>query len=174
MDLFAVDDQEQLFISPDIDDWQPILSRGITVVFDLDDCLDIGVPIVPNQIIYVYFPFEDKRALPDLPRLHALSQLGASLIAQGNRVLVHCGMGHNRSALLAGMILIYSGWTGPDAVVRLRERRMGALYNTHFAEFLQQLPSLICRDTGGLPQPILSDHTWPIPEMVRMPTVSAS
>src|SRR5437762_9389354 len=93
-----------------------------------------------NRLLYIYFPFEDKQ-LPDLQQLHAFGQLGARLVAQGQRVLVHCAMGHNRSALLAGVILTYLGMSGADAVARLRQRREGALYNKRFATYLQTLPS---------------------------------
>ena len=103
MDIFQIDAQGQLFIAPDIDDWQPVTAQGITAVFDLDSDIDIGVPAVPDQLLYIYFPFED-RELPNLAKLHALAQLGALLVQQGHRVLSHCGMGHNRSALLAGLI----------------------------------------------------------------------
>ncbi len=97
------------------------------------------MPALANHLLYVYFPFEDKE-LPDLQQLHALAQLGAQLMTQGARVLVHCGMGHNRSALLAGVILTYVGMTGAETVVRLRQRRAGALYNKAFAAYLQALP----------------------------------
>jgi protein-tyrosine phosphatase len=128
----------QLFIAPDIDDWQPVTAHGITAVFDLDGDPDLGVPAVPNQLLYIYFPFEDKE-LPDLHTLHTLAQLGARLVHQGHRVLSHCGMGHNRSALLAGLILTYLGMTGNDAVTLLRQKRQGALYNKTFASYLQSL-----------------------------------
>jgi protein-tyrosine phosphatase len=140
MDIFQIDDQGQLFISPDIDTWTPIAERGITTIFDLDEAVDAGVPLLYNRLLYIYFPFEDQE-LPDLHQLHALGQLGAQLVAQGQRVLVHCAMGHNRSALLAGVILTYLGMSGADAVARLRQRRHGALYNPHFATYLQTLPS---------------------------------
>jgi hypothetical protein len=140
MDIFQIDDHGQLFISPDIDSWAPIAERGITAIFDLDAAVDAGVPMLYNRLLYIYFPFEDQE-LPDLHQLHALAQLGARLVAQGQRVLVHCAMGHNRSALLAGVILTYLGMSGADAVARLRQRRHGALYNTHFATYLQALPS---------------------------------
>jgi protein-tyrosine phosphatase len=145
MDIFQIDAQGQFFIAPNIDDWQPVTAHGITAVFDLDSDLDIGVPVVPNQLLYIYFPFEDKE-LPDLHRLHALAQLGAHLVQQGHRVLSHCGMGHNRSALLAGLILTYLGMPGADAVALLRQKRQGALYNKIFASYLQALPP------GGAPE----------------------
>jgi protein-tyrosine phosphatase len=116
-----------------------VISRDIHVVFDLDDDVDVGIPAIPNQLLYIYFPFED-RDLPDLTKLHEIGRLGATLISQGYRVLSHCGMGHNRSALLAGTILSYLGVGGQDALTLIRKKRMGALYNKNFAGYLQTLP----------------------------------
>jgi protein-tyrosine phosphatase len=147
MDIFQIDNAGNLYISPDLDGWQPIEERDITVVFDLDDDLDIGVPEIPGQLIYLYFPFEDKEELPDLHRLCELARLGARMIEQGNRVLVHCGMGHNRSALLAGIILTYLGMSGEDALTLLRAKRQGALYNKTFAAYVASLPS--AREQAG-------------------------
>jgi len=54
-------------------------------------------------------------------------------------VLSHCGMGYNRSALVAGLILNELGMPGSAAVSRVRERRPGALFNTKFAADLESL-----------------------------------
>jgi len=54
-------------------------------------------------------------------------------------VLSHCGMGYNRSALVAGLILVRLGVSGPDAVLRLRSRRPGVLFNEVFAAHLESL-----------------------------------
>lgn len=135
----AVDDAERLFISPAIHDWSMVSGRGIDVVIDLEGGLDIGVPTVPNQVLYVYFPIYDQD-LPDLPKLHAVARLGASLVRDGHRVLSHCGMGFNRSALVAGLIMVEHGLSGVEAVARLRERRPGALFNATFADYLAALP----------------------------------
>lgn len=139
MELFQVDEHGKLFISPDIDDWEPIAERGIRVVFDLDDDPDIGIPCVPNQLLYIFFPIEDHE-LPDLERLHEVARLGASLVKNGAAILSHCGMGHNRSALLAGLIMTYLGVSGEEAVARIRQQRPGALYNKAFATYLASLP----------------------------------
>ncbi len=133
-----VDDAGRLFISPVIHDWNAVSSRGIDTVIDLEGGLDIGVPTVPNQILYVYFPILDDD-LPDLEKLDAVAALGATLVGQGHRVLSHCGMGFNRSALVAGLILHRLGMPGPQVVRRLRERRDGALFNEHFARHLEAL-----------------------------------
>jgi len=77
-----------IFIFPSIDDWKPIEIHGITAVIDLDGDLDLGIPSIPNHILYVYFPIRDEE-LPDLNKLHALAQLGARLVANGEKLLAH-------------------------------------------------------------------------------------
>ena len=139
MELIALDERNRLFLSPAIDDWKPIAEHGITAIVDLDGDLDLGISTVPNHMLYVYFPIFDEE-LPDLNKLHAVARLGARLVAQGDRVLVHCGMGLNRSALIAGLILTYQGMRGEDAVQLLRSKRPGALYNENFANYLAGLP----------------------------------
>jgi protein-tyrosine phosphatase len=47
--------------------------------------------------------------------------------------------GYNRSALVAGLILIELGMPGTAAIARCRERRPGALFNPMFAAFLESL-----------------------------------
>ncbi len=140
MDVIAVDDQCRLFLSPEIDDWEPIENHGIRAIIDLDGNLDLGIPTVPNHMLYVYFPIYDED-LPDLSKLHAIARMGARLIMGGEKVLTHCGMGLNRSALVAGMILTYLGMKGSDAVDLLRQKRPGALFNDNFADYLANLPA---------------------------------
>lgn len=139
MELFAIDPGRRLFISPAVDDWREIEAHGISAVVDLEGGLDLGVPTVPNEVLYVYFPIFDE-GLPDLDKLRAVARLGACLISSGAKVLSHCGMGYNRSALVAGLILVHLGWSGRDAVALLREKRPGALFNEVFSAWLEALP----------------------------------
>lgn len=133
--LHKVDDDGLLFISPAIADWHPLDHSGIRNVIDLEGGLDHGVPTLPDHMLYIYFPIFDE-GLPDLVRLHAVARLGATLIRARQPVLSHCGAGFNRSALVAGMIMVELGWKGSDAVARLRDRRPGALFNEVFADYL--------------------------------------
>ncbi len=133
-----MDEEGRLFISPAISDWSVIASHKVDIVIDLDGDVDEGVPTIPNQCLYIYFPIFDED-LPNLKKLHAIGNLGASLIRSGHHVLSHCGMGYNRSALVAGVILNKLGMAGPAVVQRIRERRPGALFNDCFAAYLESL-----------------------------------
>jgi protein-tyrosine phosphatase len=138
LDLFQVDDESRLFISPAISDWAPLASFKVDTVIDLEGDLDHCIPTVPGQCLYIYFPILDE-ALPLQSKLRGVAKLGASLVRDGHVVLSHCGMGFNRSALVAGLILNELGMSGKDVVSRLRERRPGALFNSTFAEYLESL-----------------------------------
>ncbi len=141
MDIFQLDEKGCLFISPDIDDWSLVEERDICAIIDMDGDLDIGVPSVPNQYLYIYFPIDDVLTLPDLEKLHAVARMGAMMVSSGLKVLSHCGMGHNRCALVAGLILTNLGMPGKDAVQLIRDKRPGALYNKAFADYIEaQLP----------------------------------
>jgi protein-tyrosine phosphatase len=138
-ELVQIDDDGMLFISPVITDWAPVHAEGIEVIIDLEGTLDAGVSTRPGHILYIYHHIYDEN-LPDLERLHAVAALAARLIRCGQKVLAHCSMGYNRSALVAGVILTELGFDGPAAVERLRARRPGALYNERFAEYLGSIP----------------------------------
>ena len=115
-DPVQIDDEGLLWLAPACDDWGPIVQRhGLSAVIDLESGLDSGIPAHPDRVIYVYFPFADE-GIPSLCKLHAVARLGAELVRSRERVLVHCQMGLNRSALVAGLVLVHNGMTGNDAV----------------------------------------------------------
>jgi protein-tyrosine phosphatase len=140
LDIVQVDDHGRLFISPAITEWASVDAHGIDVVIDLEGGLDECIPIIPNRCVYVYAPIDDdNQELPNMVRLRAIARMAATLMTEGHRVLSHCGMGFNRSALMAGLILVELGMSGPEAVARLKARRVGALYNELFATSLESL-----------------------------------
>ncbi|HEY0009105.1 MAG TPA: dual specificity protein phosphatase family protein [Tepidisphaeraceae bacterium] len=134
-DLVQLDDDGKLFLSAAIQDWQPILDRGIDTVIDLEGDVDLGVPTCVDKFLFIYLPIHDGN-MPDLDRLHGVARLCADLIKRGDRVLSHCGLGLNRSALMAALILMYLGMDAKAAVERIRQRRPGALYNEIFSNYL--------------------------------------
>jgi protein-tyrosine phosphatase len=140
MDVFQVDDDGCLFISPALEDWSAVARYDIDTVIDLEGDLDTCIPTATNNCLYIYFPIDDdNEKLPNMLKLRAIAQMAATLIAGGHRVLSHCGMGFNRSAFVAGLIMIEMGMSGPEVVARLRERRPGALFNDGFADCLNAL-----------------------------------
>jgi Dual specificity phosphatase, catalytic domain len=142
MELFQVDDDGRLFISPVIESWDTLERYAIDTVIDLEGGLDGCIPTTSNRCLYIYFPIDDdNEQLPNMIKLRAIARLAATLIAEGHRVLSHCGMGFNRSAFVAGLIMIEMGMSGPEVVARLRERRPGALFNEGFAACLESLLS---------------------------------
>jgi protein-tyrosine phosphatase len=61
---------------------------------------------------------------------------------QGKHILVTCFMGKNRSAFVAALILVKSGWTANGAIQRIRERRKlriagKALQNRRFEKIVK-------------------------------------
>lgn len=134
-EITQVDDGGRLFLSGSIEDWKAVHDRGISVVIDLEGDVDHGVPTAADQFLYVYLPIHDGD-LPNLDRLHAVAELGAALVAKGHRLLSHCGMGLNRSALVAALIMIRGGMSPRRVIEQLRERRPGALFNDVFAKYL--------------------------------------
>jgi protein-tyrosine phosphatase len=136
--FYRIDDDGHLYISPAIREWSPIAGLGIDTVIDLDAGLDECIPTTPEGCLYIYFPIYDEN-LPNLTRLDAIGNLGAQLIRGGHRVLSHCGMGMNRSALVAGVILNKLGLQGTDILGRIRTRRPGALFNEVFANYIESL-----------------------------------
>jgi len=134
-EIVQIDDDGKLYLSGAIQNWEPILEKGIDTVIDLEGGVDHGVPTEANKFLYVYLPIHDAQ-MPDMDRLHAVAKLGAELVKRGDRVLSHCGLGLNRSALMAALVLMYLGMDGKTAVERIRQRRPGALYNQVFADYL--------------------------------------
>jgi protein-tyrosine phosphatase len=137
--LFQVDGDGLLFVSPVIVDWKPLAERRVRLVIDLEGQVDCGVPTIPNNLIYVYFPFDDS-GLPDLVKLHALGRLAAEMIRNQRAVLIHCAMGLNRSPLMAGVAMTYLGRSGAEALALLQSQRVGVLFNGVYANYLKSLP----------------------------------
>lgn len=140
MDLIPINAEETLYVSGEIEDWQALAARGIDTIVDMDASVDAGLPETPNTVLYVYHPILDED-LPNLAKIDALGRLVADLLASDHRVLVHCRMGFNRSVLVIATALTYCGMSGAEALLHLRERRPGALFNENFAAHVATLPA---------------------------------
>jgi hypothetical protein len=60
---------------------------------------------------------------------------------RGDKVLVRCQAGWNRSGLITALILMKEGYTADDAIALIRKKRSPhALCNKKFEKFLRELP----------------------------------
>ena len=69
MNLFQVDDEGRLFISPVIDDWEALAAHGIDVVIDMEGGLDACIPTKPGTRTYSIPLFSQITAIPAGSRL---------------------------------------------------------------------------------------------------------
>ena len=75
----------------------------------------------------------------DLNRLRQAVEFGYDRWKAGDRVLVRCQAGLNRSGLVLALILIKDGLTPQEAINRIRENRgSDALFNADFHNWLLQ------------------------------------
>ena len=73
----------------------------------------------------------------DLDRLRQAVDFGYDRWKQGDRVLVRCQAGLNRSGLVLALILIKDGLTPAEAIARIRDNRgEDALFNRDFHNWL--------------------------------------
>jgi protein-tyrosine phosphatase len=73
----------------------------------------------------------------DLDRLRQAVEFGYDRWKQGDRVLVRCQAGLNRSGLVLALILIKDGLTPQEAINRIRDNRgPDALFNENFHAWL--------------------------------------
>ena len=113
---------------------------------DFDMLVLCAQEVQPSQVAFhgviVRCPIPDSAL--DIRQVHravlAAKTVGDALLS-GNRVLVTCAAGLNRSALVAGLALARaSRMTADEIIQRMRTRRdPKALFNTHFQDILRRL-----------------------------------
>ena len=86
---------------------------------------------------YVFMLIDDVPSIPDPDGVHMLGIRVASMVDAGDRVVVNCAAGLNRSGLIVGRALIALGHEPAEAVALIREARgPRALFNRTFERFL--------------------------------------
>jgi protein-tyrosine phosphatase len=107
-----------------------------------------SVTIARPRLAHVFFPFEDKAALPDMETAERLAQFLAAEIRAGRSVIVNCDLGHNRSALMVALTLRALGVADGKALVdyvRARNPRAftapndgGPFFAAHLSDHAQE------------------------------------
>ncbi len=73
----------------------------------------------------------------DLDRLKQVVEFGYNRWLSGDRVLVRCQAGLNRSGLVTALIMMSTGLDAETAIEQIRKNRAEiALFNTHYVEWL--------------------------------------
>jgi hypothetical protein len=86
---------------------------------------------------YVFLLMDDIPTIPDPDAVHMLGIRVASMVDAGDRVVVNCAAGLNRSGLVVGRALIALGHEPADAIELIRAARgPNALFNGTFERFL--------------------------------------
>lgn len=74
----------------------------------------------------------------DLPRLKQAVEFGLNRWLSGDRVLIRCQAGLNRSGLVTALILMSTGIDAEDAITQIRLNRAEiALFNTEYVNWLK-------------------------------------
>jgi hypothetical protein len=86
---------------------------------------------------YTFLLLDDVPWIPDPDAIHMLGIRVASMVDGGQRVVVNCAAGLNRSGLIVGRALIALGHEPAEAIELIRAARgPRALYNRTFEQFL--------------------------------------
>jgi hypothetical protein len=116
------------------EDVAKIREMGITVVIDLEGGLDMAMAFLKS---YLWWPFLDIPVLPDPGMLETVASFGWGALVGGERVLVHCRQGLNRSGLVCAKIMSRFNMKGPDILKAIREKVPGALWNPCFSRVVE-------------------------------------
>ena len=111
-----------------------LFHQGFDAVFDLCG-LDRGDGVVDET--YIVHPIDDVPWISDPSAIHELGIRVAELVRAGDKVVVNCMSGLNRSGLLVGRALVALGYSPTEAVELIRRARgPHALSNRQFTRFL--------------------------------------
>ncbi len=130
--------QASSWISP----WELIDDLGF------DASIDVGGWDQSSQMTgrdYTFRMLDDVPWIDDEPMIHELGRIVATKVEEGQRIVVNCAAGLNRSGLIVGRALIFLGYEPREAIRLIRAARgPKALFNRTFEEFLL----LDCRIDG--------------------------
>lgn len=92
-----------------------------------------------KEIRFGYYDSDDIRDLP-IDRVLAIAKETHAAWAAGDRVLIRCQAGLNRSGLIMALVLMIAGYSAFGAITLMREKRApGVLCNREFERWLRTL-----------------------------------
>ncbi len=86
--------------------------------------------------IHIWHPIDDM-FVPDGHAIRSIASLVADRVEIGDRVLVHCTAGLNRSGIVSARAMMWLGYSAKESIDLLRKRRSKqALCNSNFVRWL--------------------------------------
>ena len=110
-----------LFLATRLEERADFATLGVDVIVDLEDWEVAWVPAVPSGGLFVSMPMEDEDEVD--PKVREFASFVASLVTSGNRVLVHCTEGLNRSGVFIARALMEMGMSSTEAIELVRSQR---------------------------------------------------
>jgi predicted protein tyrosine phosphatase len=121
-------------------------AAGFDVVVDLlspEEERRVGAHAAEVAVAWLRVPLDDRPWEPPSASVALAVDAVVAAVRRGQRVLVHCASGRNRSALVVALALCeLEGLTGTQALDRVRALRWNALSNAAFA--------VLVRRSGGV------------------------
>lgn len=122
---------------------KPLSTFEQAVPFDAVVTLFAWAHPMPWGVEELRWGFADSQmSLVDEARLHRVAEWAHSRWQQGDRVLIRCQAGMNRSGLVTALVLMRADYSAADAIALLRRQRSEVvLFNSHFVDYLLDLDS---------------------------------
>lgn len=117
-------------------DGEAVEKLGIKVVIDLEGGFDLSMDFLTA---YLYWPIHDVPWLPNQFQLAGVAAFGFVFVSKGEKVLVHCKQGLNRSGLVSACIMACAGMEGPNILKAINAVIPFALWNPVFRLYVDGL-----------------------------------
>ena len=121
-------------------DFEEIIKNNIKLVIYLGKTtINLPDSIEPEEdFSYIWWPFTDG-PMPDTRILKGLADIAVGFLKKGEKVLISCAAGVNRSSLLASLIMMkFLKIDANEAISKIREKNPFALFNENFYSWLAQ------------------------------------
>jgi atypical dual specificity phosphatase len=111
------------------DDWAAVRAAGVTVLINLHERAHPPAVLAQHGVAEVHLPVADFTP-PTQEQLRRGVEAIAEAVANGNKVLVHCGAGLGRTGTLVACYLLSQGVAPEEAIARVRRARPGSIETT--------------------------------------------
>jgi len=119
----------------------PLAPRFTTLVLCAQELLEEtpqGLPGAFPDVTVLKMPLDDAKPSSDEVRRSLVAAHNvASRVRHGERVLVTCNQGRNRSGLIVALTLMQLGASANEAIARVKHARKNALTNPYFVQVLR-------------------------------------